>query len=80
MQTYAQRVVPAQAAALIFVLEPVFAAIFAFLILGERLGLAGWVGGSLVVLAMVLSQLPARPLSTPGGHALDGDAGETGSR
>lgn len=71
MQTYAQRVVPAQAAALIFVLEPVFASVFAFLLLGERLGLWGWVGGSLVVVAMLLSQIHARPLSTAGGHSLD---------
>lgn len=73
MQTFAQRVVPAQTAALIFVLEPVFAAVFAFVLLGERLGLAGWVGGALVVGAMLVSQLRARPLSTPGGHSLDVD-------
>ena len=64
MQTYAQRVVPAQTAALIFVLEPVFAAIFAFVLLGERLGLAGWIGGGLVVGAMIINQIRPRPLST----------------
>ena len=56
LQTYAQRVVPAYLAALIFVLEPVFAAWFAYLLLGEVLGLLGWVGGALVVLAMLVSE------------------------
>jgi drug/metabolite transporter (DMT)-like permease len=56
MQTYAQRVVPAYLAALIFVLEPVFAALFAYLMLNEILGWWGWVGGALVVLAMIVSE------------------------
>lgn len=60
LQTYAQRVVPAHLAALIFVLEPVFAAAFAYLLLGERLGLLGWLGGGLVVVAMALAGLPKR--------------------
>jgi drug/metabolite transporter (DMT)-like permease len=56
-QTYAQRVVPATVAALIFVLEPVFASLVAMVVLGEVLGVAGWAGGGLVVLAMALSAL-----------------------
>jgi drug/metabolite transporter (DMT)-like permease len=64
VQTYAQRVVPAQLAALIFVLEPVFAAIFAFFLLGERLGALGWAGGALMLVAMVIAEgrLPGKPL------------------
>lgn len=57
LQTYAQRVVPAYLAALIFVLEPVFASIFAFWLLGERLGPLGWLGGGLVVVAMLVAEL-----------------------
>ena len=57
LQTYAQRRVPAYLAALIFVLEPVFAALFAFLLLGERLGWQGWLGGALVVAAMLVAEL-----------------------
>ncbi|MEJ2357345.1 MAG: DMT family transporter [Deinococcales bacterium] len=70
VQTYAQRVVPAHVAALIFVLEPVFAAIFAFFLLGERLGLLGWIGGGLVVAAMFLSELRPRRRPLPAGHPL----------
>lgn len=54
LQTLAQRVVPAYTAALIFALEPVFAAVFAYYMLGEMLSPQGWFGGALVVLAMIL--------------------------
>lgn len=60
LQIFAQRVVPAHVAALIFLLEPVFAAIFAFFLLGERLGALGWLGGALVVVAMLISEMPRR--------------------
>jgi len=57
LQVRAQRVVSAHMAALIFVLEPVFAALFAYLLLGEALGVWGWVGAGLVGVAMLLSEL-----------------------
>ena len=57
IQTYAQRVVPAHLTALIFVLEPAFAALFAYLTLGERLGTLGWIGGGLMLFAMVVAQV-----------------------
>ncbi|MFO7543949.1 MAG: DMT family transporter [Trueperaceae bacterium] len=60
VQTYAQRVVPAHVAALIFALEPVFASLFAFVLLSERLGWIGWVGGGLMVMAMFISEMPTR--------------------
>jgi len=65
LQTYAQRVVPAHLAALIFVLEPAFAGLFAYLVLGEKLGSWGLVGAGLMLLAMAVAELrlPARPLS-----------------
>jgi drug/metabolite transporter (DMT)-like permease len=56
LQAKAQRVVPAHLAALIFVLEPVFAAVFAYLLLGERLGAAELTGAALVLVAMTMSQ------------------------
>lgn len=60
LQVAAQRVVPAAVAAIVFVLEPVFAALFAWWLVGEALGPAGWLGGSLVVLAMLVSELRQR--------------------
>jgi drug/metabolite transporter (DMT)-like permease len=52
--------------AIIFGLEPVFAALTAWALLGERLGWAGLSGASLVVAALVFSQLgPASAASAP---------------
>lgn len=60
-QVVAQRRVAATEAALIYTLEPVFAAGFSFIWLGERLGLRGLLGAAIVLVAMVLSQLPFKP-------------------
>lgn len=57
LQVHAQRVVPAQLAALVFGLEPVFAAVFAYALLGEVLGWRGVVGGVLLVVAIAYSQV-----------------------
>lgn len=59
LQVRAQRVVSAHVTALVFVLEPVFAALFAYLLLGELLGPWGWVGAGLVGVAMLMSELRA---------------------
>ena len=61
LQVRAQRLVSAPVAALVFVLEPVFAALFAYLLLGERLGLWGWAGAGLIGVAMLLSELKQTP-------------------
>ncbi|GLV48059.1 transporter [Thermus sp. LT1-2-5] len=55
LQTWGQRRVPAPQAAILYTLEPVWATLFAFLLLGERLGLAGLLGAFLVVLATSLA-------------------------
>jgi len=57
IQTSVQRYTSASHAALIFSLEPVFAALFAFLLAGERLGLAGLFGGGLILLGMLVAEL-----------------------
>ena len=56
-QAIGQRWVSAAEAALIYALEPVFAAIFSFWLLGESFGTRGLVGAALVVAAAILSQL-----------------------
>lgn len=57
LQVRAQRVVSAHVTALVFILEPVFAALFAYLLLGESLGLWGWVGAGFIGVAMPMSEL-----------------------
>lgn len=55
LQTHFQRRTTPVRAALIFILEPVFAAAFAVLFYGEILAAGAWVGALLIVLAMVVT-------------------------
>ncbi|GAA5336297.1 MULTISPECIES: DMT family transporter [Thermus] len=55
LQTWGQRRVPAPQAAILYTLEPVWATLFAFLLLGERLGPSGLLGAFLVILATFLA-------------------------
>jgi drug/metabolite transporter (DMT)-like permease len=55
-QAIAQRWISAHETALIYTLEPIFAALFSFLLLGEQFGIRGMMGAGLVLAAMVLSQ------------------------
>ena len=66
LQVSAQRVVAAPLTALVFVLEPVFAAGFAAWWLGERLVPVAWLGGGLVVAAMLVSEARRLPRRLPG--------------
>lgn len=74
MQIWAQRYVPAVQSALIYGLEPVFAAIMAYWWLGETL--TGWalLGAALIVAALLLGQLSSSPTgqieSTPDQHQI----------
>jgi drug/metabolite transporter (DMT)-like permease len=61
-QALAQRWVAASEAALLYSLEPVFASAFAFVWLGEVLGIRGILGAGLILFATVFSQLPDRTL------------------
>ena len=57
LQAWGQQRVDAMRSAIVFGLEPVFAALTAWALLGERLGLAGLAGAALIVGALVFSQL-----------------------
>jgi drug/metabolite transporter (DMT)-like permease len=67
IQLFAQRHVPAMTATMIFLLEPVFAALFAWTAGGERFSAVPAAGGALIVAAMVWTewakQRKAEPLS-----------------
>ena len=62
-----QQRVDAMRSAIIFGLEPVFAALTAWLMLGEKMGWMAMGGAALVVVALVFSQMaPAQaPAGTP---------------
>lgn len=57
VQNWAQQYTPAAHAALIFALEPVFAAITSRLVLDERLGGRVLAGSALILLGMVISEI-----------------------
>lgn len=61
LQTRYQRDTTASRAALIFSGEPVFAALFAYALLGERLGASGLGGAAVVLLAIVIGQAAPEP-------------------
>ena len=56
IMVWAQQILSPSQTALIFSLEPVFAAVFSWILIGELLGFSGWVGGFLVVSAVVWSE------------------------
>jgi drug/metabolite transporter (DMT)-like permease len=62
-QTWAQRHMSATHAAILFALEPVWAALLAAWLLGERMGTSGFWGGALVLAGIVVSELRLRRLA-----------------
>ncbi len=56
MTTFQNRTTPTRAA-LIYTLEPVFAAIFSIWLAGDRLTLLGWSGGALIVAGMIFAEI-----------------------
>jgi len=63
-QTWAQGHMSATHAAIIFALEPLWAALLAAWLLRERMGVSGWWGGGLVLAGIVISELRLRPPAT----------------
>jgi drug/metabolite transporter (DMT)-like permease len=64
VQTRAQRDVSPTRTAVIFTMEPVFAALFAFWLAGERLSARGWLGAACIVAGMLVAEL-GRPGAEP---------------
>lgn len=60
VQTYAQKHASPSRTALILTSEPVFAGLFAFLLQGETLGMAGWLGAALIMFAIVTVEMVPR--------------------
>lgn len=57
LQTKYQKNVSPTQAGIIYSLEPIFAAVFAFFLLGEKISMFGWVGCSLIFLGLILSMI-----------------------
>jgi len=56
MQNRFQRYSTATKTAIIFSGEPIFAAVFAYFLLGEKVGFIAWLGGLLIIFGMIVSQ------------------------
>ncbi|MBI1261138.1 MAG: EamA family transporter [Rhizobiales bacterium] len=59
LQVMAQRVTHASEAAVLLSSEALFAALFGALLLGETMGLIGWAGAALILVAILIVQIPA---------------------
>ncbi len=57
IQTWGQRHTTPTHTALIFALEPVFAALFAVAFAGEVLAIRQWIGGALILLGMIVAEV-----------------------
>jgi drug/metabolite transporter (DMT)-like permease len=57
VQTAAQRVIPPTRTAVILTMEPVFAGLFGFVLLDERLAPRGWAGCALILVGMLVAEL-----------------------
>jgi drug/metabolite transporter (DMT)-like permease len=57
-QTMGQKWVTASQAAVLYTLEPVWASLFALVIMGQMLGTKGWIGGAMILAGALLTQLP----------------------
>jgi len=56
LQLRYQKYVSATQAGIIYALEPLFAAIFAFFLLNEKIGMFGWIGCALIFLGLIISE------------------------
>ena len=55
IMVWAQQILSPSQTAIIFSLEPVFAALFSWIIISEVLGIQGWIGGLIVVVSVILA-------------------------
>lgn len=76
VQTTAQRYTPPTHTALILATEPVFAALFGWLVLGERLGLWAQLGCLLILAGMVVAEFPAAAARTAAGRQKEAGASD----
>jgi drug/metabolite transporter (DMT)-like permease len=66
VQTYAQRHLSPTRTALILICEPAFGGLFAWLVVGERLGPVGLAGAALILIGMAVSEVLASFVSGRG--------------
>ncbi len=68
VQTYAQKHLSPTRTALILICEPAFGGLFAWVVVGERLGTSGLVGAGLILAGMAVSEVLATVVASRGEH------------
>ena len=63
IQTAAQRHIGPTRTAVILTMEPVFAGLFGWLLLDERLTFRGWIGAALILAGMLVAELWPRKVT-----------------
>ena len=56
IMVWAQKIVTASQTAIFFSLEPLFAALFSWYLIGEKLGLFAMLGGAIIISAIIISE------------------------
>ncbi len=65
VQVWVQRILPAQQVALIFSLEPAFAAWLSWYFLGEQMSADGWIGSALILAGVIIGGLTPQEPAAP---------------
>ncbi len=65
VQVWVQKVLPAQQVALIFSLEPAFAAWLSWYFLGEQMSADGWIGSALILAGVIIGGLTPQEPAAP---------------
>ena len=55
IMVWAQKIVTPSQTAIFFSLEPLFAALFSWILIQEKLSLVGWMGGLVIIIAIMVS-------------------------
>ncbi len=54
---WAQQILDPSQTVIIFTLEPLFASLFALVVVGEVLGISGWIGGVLIIIGVLVGEM-----------------------
>ena len=65
-ETVALKYIPSEKASVIYTTEPLWGAAFAYVLLGERMGVNGYVGGALILASSFLSSSSNKAIALPG--------------
>jgi len=72
-ETVALKYIPSEKASVIYTTEPLWGAAFAYVLLGERMGVNGYIGGALILASSFLSSSSNKAIALPGEEEVEGE-------